>query len=30
MIGRIVEIQTDGRHLSLFRGFLRIEAKGDH
>jgi len=30
MIGRIVEIQTDGMHLSLFRGFLRIESKGEH
>ncbi len=27
MIGRIVEIQTDGMHLSLFRGFLKLNLK---
>ena len=29
MIGRIVEIAEDGRHLSLLRGFLRVQAKGE-
>jgi CRISPR-associated protein Cas1 len=29
MIGRVVEIAEDGRHLSLHRGFMVVEAKGD-
>ncbi len=28
MIGRIIEIAEDGRHLSLSRGFLVVEAQG--
>ena len=28
MIGRIVEIAEDGRHLSLHRGFLRVQERG--
>ncbi|MFQ5784264.1 MAG: type II CRISPR-associated endonuclease Cas1 [Alphaproteobacteria bacterium] len=28
MIGRVVEIAEDGRHLSLSRGFMRVEAGG--
>ena len=29
MLGRIVEIAEPGRHLSLFRGFLRVTSKGE-
>jgi len=29
MVGRVVEIATDGRHLSIFRGFLVIAEKGE-
>ena len=29
MVGRVVEIATDGRHLSISRGFLVISEKGD-
>lgn len=29
MIGRIVEIAEDGRHLSVHRGFLKVEAGGE-
>jgi CRISP-associated protein Cas1 len=29
MVGRVVEIATDGRHLSIFRGFLVVTEKGE-
>ena len=29
MIGRVVEIAEDGRHLSLTRGFLRVQSAGE-
>jgi CRISP-associated protein Cas1 len=29
MVGRVVEIATDGRHLSIFRGFLVIAEEGE-
>jgi CRISP-associated protein Cas1 len=28
MVGRVVEIETDGRHLAIHRGFLAISEKG--
>ncbi len=28
MVGRVVEIATDGRHLSIFRGFLVVADRG--
>ncbi len=28
MIGRVVEIASDGRHLSVKRGFMLVEADG--
>lgn len=29
MVGRVVEVATDGRHLSVFRGFLVVTEKGE-
>jgi CRISP-associated protein Cas1 len=29
MVGRVVEIATDGRHLSIFRGFLVVAERGE-
>ena len=29
MVGRVVEIATDGRHLSIHRGFLVVAEHGD-
>ena len=29
MVGRVVDLQTDGRHLSVRRGFLVVSAKGE-
>lgn len=29
MVGRVVEIATDGRHLSIFRGFLVVNERGE-
>ena len=29
MVGRVVEIATDGRHLSMFRGFLVVNERGE-
>jgi CRISPR-associated protein Cas1 len=29
MVGRVVEIATDGRHLSIFRGFLVVGERGE-
>ena len=29
MVGRVVEVATDGRHLSIFRGFLLVLEKGE-
>ena len=29
MVGRVVEIATDGRHLSIFRGFLVVADRGE-
>lgn len=29
MVGRVVEIATDGRHLAIFRGFLVVSAHGE-
>ena len=28
MVGRVVEIETDGRHLAIHRGFLTVSEKG--